>query len=345
MSTVEEKVDKLEKFLEEFVKTVGVEFNKSYNLFSQLQIEMREGWARFRQELAEANEMWRRELNNGWEKFKQELIEREENWQKRMQQLREEFSQEMKERDERWEKERREREERLQNELRERDERLQRELSQMREEFAKEMRERDERWEKERKDWEERLQKEMKERDERLERERKEWEERLQKEMKERDEKWERERKKLVKEWNLKWGELANRLGTMVEDLVYPSLPRIIKEEFGIDVEFIAVDVKKRINGREKEYDAVAIAGNYVFINSTKSKLKNKDVDDFVNDILEFRTFFSEHADKKLIGILATLRIDEGVLKYAEKTGFLVLAVGEKLMEVKNSKDFKPKEW
>ena len=323
MSTVEEKVDKLEKFLEEFVKTVGVEFNKSYNLFSQLQIEMREGWARFRQELAEANEMWRRELNNGWEKFKQELIEREENWQKRMQQLREEFSQEMKERDERWEKERREREERLQNELRERDERLQRELSQMREEFAKEMRERDERWEKERKDWEERLQKEMKER----------------------DEKWERERKKLVKEWNLKWGELANRLGTMVEDLVYPSLPRIIKEEFGIDVEFIAVDVKKRINGREKEYDAVAIAGNYVFINSTKSKLKNKDVDDFVNDILEFRTFFSEHADKKLIGILATLRIDEGVLKYAEKTGFLVLAVGEKLMEVKNSKDFKPKEW
>jgi len=345
MSTVEEKVDKLEKFLEEFVKTVGVEFNKSYNLFSQLQIEMREGWARFRQELAEANEMWRRELNNGWEKFKQELIEREENWQKRMQQLREEFSQEMKERDERWEKERREREERLQNELRERDERLQRELSQMREEFAKEMRERDERWEKERKDWEERLQKEMKERDERLERERKEWEERLQKEMKERDEKWERERKELVKEWNLKWGELANRLGTMVEDLVYPSLPRIIKEEFGIDVEFIAVDVKKRINGREKEYDAVAIAGNYVFINSTKSKLKNKDVDDFVNDILEFRTFFSEHADKKLIGILATLRIDEGVLKYAEKTGFLVLAVGEKLMEVKNSKDFKPKEW
>ena len=323
MSTVEEKVDKLEKFLEEFVKTVGVEFNKSYNLFSQLQIEMREGWARFRQELAEANEMWRRELNNGWEKFKQELIEREENWQKRMQQLREEFSQEMKERDERWEKERREREERLQNELRERDERLQRELSQMREEFAKEMRGRDERWEKERKDWEERLQKEMKER----------------------DEKWERERKKLVKEWNLKWGELANRLGTMVEDLVYPSLPRIIKEEFGIDVEFIAVDVKKRINGREKEYDAVAIAGNYVFINSTKSKLKNKDVDDFVNDILEFRTFFSEHADKKLIGILATLRIDEGVLKYAEKTGFLVLAVGEKLMEVKNSKDFKPKEW
>ncbi|CUT05142.1 hypothetical protein, partial [Candidatus Kryptobacter tengchongensis] len=212
------------------------------------------------------------------------------------------------------------------------------------EEFAKEMRERDERWEKERKDWEERLQKEMKERDERLERERKEWEERLQKEMKERDEKWERERKKLVKEWNLKWGELANRLGTMVEDLVYPSLPGIIKEEFGIDVEFIAVDVKKRINGREKEYDAVAIAGNYVFINSTKSKLKNKDVDDFVNDILEFRTFFSEHADKKLIGILATLRIDEGVLKYAEKTGFLVLAVGEKLMEVKNSKDFKPKE-
>ncbi len=176
--------------------------------------------------------------------------------------------------------------------------------------------------------------------------------ERLEQSLRERDERWEREReeyyRKLEEEkrqWNLKWGELANRLGTMVEDLVYPSLPRIIKEEFGFDVEFIAVDIKKRINGREKEYDSIAIAGNYVFINSTKSKLKIKDVDDFVNDILEFREFYPEYGDKKLIGVLATLRIDENVLRYAEKTGFLVLAVGAELMEVKNTKGFKPKEW
>ena len=37
--------------------------------------------------------------------------------------------------------------------------------------------------------------------------------------------------------------------------------------------------------------------------------------------------------------------MDEGALKYAEKSGFLVLAVGDALMEVKNTKGFKPKEW
>ena len=32
------------------------------------------------------------------------------------------------------------------------------------------------------------------------------------------------------REMNRRWGELANKMGTLVEDLVIPSLPRIIKE-------------------------------------------------------------------------------------------------------------------
>jgi hypothetical protein len=45
------------------------------------------------------------------------------------------------------------------------------------------------------------------------------------------------------------------------------------------------------------------------------------------------------------VGILASLYIDPGVIAYAEKAGFMVLAVGDQLMEVKNSPGFKPKEW
>lgn len=37
--------------------------------------------------------------------------------------------------------------------------------------------------------------------------------------------------------------------------------------------------------------------------------------------------------------------VAERVIKYAEKSGFLVIAVGDKLMEVRNSKGFLPKEW
>ncbi len=35
---------------------------------------------------------------------------------------------------------------------------------------------------------------------------------------------------------NLKWGEIANKLGTISEDLVAPSIPRIVGEEFGLEV-------------------------------------------------------------------------------------------------------------
>jgi hypothetical protein len=45
------------------------------------------------------------------------------------------------------------------------------------------------------------------------------------------------------------------------------------------------------------------------------------------------------------VGILASLAVDDSVLSYAEKQGFLVLAVGDELMEIKNRPDFEPKRW
>ncbi len=89
--------------------------------------------------------------------------------------------------------------------------------------------------------------------------------------MKEFREEAEKDRKKM----NKKWGEMARKMGTMVEDLVAPSLPRIIKEEYGLDMDFMGVRIKKRINGRIKEYDAIAVAGDYVYMNSTKSTLES----------------------------------------------------------------------
>ncbi len=149
-----------------------------------------------------------------------------------------------------------------------------------------------------------------------------------------------------VRRMNKQWGELSNKMGTMVEDLVYPSLGRIINQQFNIIPESIAVRLRKRLpDGRQKEFDAIAVSENLIFLNSTKSSLQSKDIDDFVRDIQIFREFFPEYHDKKIVGILATLTIDDSVLTYAEKKGFLILAVGDEIMEVKNSKEFQPKYW
>jgi hypothetical protein len=154
------------------------------------------------------------------------------------------------------------------------------------------------------------------------------------------------ENRRQTREMNRQWGDLANRLGTLVEDLVYPSLPRIIQKTLGREVLDNALRRKRKLaDGRIKEYDAIAETADLVGLNSTKARLRGEDVDRFVEDIATFREFFPEYQGLPVVGILATLAVDESVLNYAEKRGFLVLAVGDEIMELKNRPGFEPKRW
>ena len=73
--------------------------------------------------------------------------------------------------------------------------------------------------------------------------------------------------------------------------------------------------------------------------------LRITDVDGFVADIAKFRTFFPEHEALPPVGILASLSVEKSVLTYAKRQGFLVLAGGDELMEIKNRPEFEPKRW
>jgi hypothetical protein len=104
----------------------------------------------------------------------------------------------------------------------------------------------------------------------------------------------------------------------------------------------VAIRVKHRgPNGRRKEFDAYAVTEELVFLNSTKATLRSSDVDAFLTEIATF----PEYRTLPLVGILTTLAVEERVLSYAEKQGFLVLAVGDEVMEVKNRPGFEPKRW
>ncbi len=58
------------------------------------------------------------------------------------------------------------------------------------------------------------------------------------------------------KESNRRWGELANKMGTLVEDIVASSLPpRIVSELFGCDQsDFFGVRQRKRKDGAAREW-------------------------------------------------------------------------------------------
>ncbi|NJM12233.1 MAG: hypothetical protein HC889_10415 [Synechococcaceae cyanobacterium SM1_2_3] len=147
---------------------------------------------------------------------------------------------------------------------------------------------------------------------------------------------------------NRRWGELANKMGTLVEDLVAPSLPRIVREVLGQEVADLSVWRKRKLkDGRTWEFDAIAITeGQQVGLNSTKSSLRSADVDHLVTkEVAAFREFFPEYAHYPVVGILASLAVEESVLNYAERQGLVVLGVGDELMEIKNRPGFTLKFW
>ena len=149
------------------------------------------------------------------------------------------------------------------------------------------------------------------------------------------------------REMNRRWGELANKLGTLVEDLVAPSLPRIVQEVLGQEVIDLSVRRKrKRADGRQQEYDALAVTLETVCLASVKSTLRNADIDHVLNEELAaFRTFFPEYQTQPLVGLVASLAVDDSVLRYAERQGLIVLAIGDQLMEVKNTPGFIPRRY
>lgn len=147
---------------------------------------------------------------------------------------------------------------------------------------------------------------------------------------------------------NRKWGELANRLGTMAEDLVAPSVPRVLREVLGLADRPIdsAVRVRRHLPSNrsvEREFDVVATCDEYLLVNETKSQLAAEDLKRFVKVLATVRDYFPEHADKRVVGAIASLYVHPAVVRRGEALGLIVLGFGEDVMEVLNSPGFVPR--
>jgi hypothetical protein len=150
---------------------------------------------------------------------------------------------------------------------------------------------------------------------------------------------------------NLELGRIANKQGRMAEDLVAPSVCRIMKEALGIDDSegcIANVRVIRPYRGDRKntrEFDVVAECRDYVLLNETKSSLISRDVQHLLRTISRIRDYFPEFENRKLIGAVAALHVAPSVVNFATKNGILALAVGDELMDIQNPAGFKPAFW
>jgi len=142
------------------------------------------------------------------------------------------------------------------------------------------------------------------------------------------------------KSLNKKWGELANRLGTLAEDIAAPNMKTIAKELFGCDEidEFGVRIMRRNIKDRTiiNEFDVVLACNDYLFINETKSRPDITYIDSFVEKLNYIFEYFPEHEGKTVVPVFSSLSLPEKNVAYLTEKSILAMAMGGETMELLN---------
>jgi hypothetical protein len=131
-----------------------------------------------------------------------------------------------------------------------------------------------------------------------------------------------------IKELGKQIGGLGKKFGGFTEGLVYPSMRKILMEQFKMN--HVTQRVLVRKNGDELELDALAYTDgdiNRVFIVEVKSRFRDEDLKDIFRDLKKFPKFFPEHKDKKLYGIIVAVDISEQLRKKVLKAGLYLALI------------------
>jgi hypothetical protein len=155
----------------------------------------------------------------------------------------------------------------------------------------------------------------------------------------------EKDRKEMreeIKGLNKKWGELANKMGTITEDLIAPALRPVLDKYFRCNPIMEGQRIRRRINGEHYEVDAIAVCDDKVFMIEERSTPKFHHVDEIKKKSERFLKFFPEHKDKELIVIFGSITFPPDVIQEASKKGIYVMGWREwEYMDILNFEEVK----
>jgi len=140
------------------------------------------------------------------------------------------------------------------------------------------------------------------------------------------------------RELDKKWGDLANKMGTILEDIVAPNLPRLATEHFGFPVieDFMLRRLRRR-EGRVKEYDAIVVGPTAVILGEAKATPTLESADECARKADVFFDSFPEYDGRRLIIVYGSWAIPEPVVERLTALGIYALRMGEDTMELANA--------
>ena len=140
------------------------------------------------------------------------------------------------------------------------------------------------------------------------------------------------ESRRINRDMNKQWGALANKMGTLVEDIIAPAVRPVLKSFFKEGITHRAVHVRKQITaqGLRGEFDVIAASQSYVFLIETKSNPQRQHLQELAEEVMpRFRALFPEFASLQIIPVLASLRFEDDFLEWATEAGIYLLAYRE----------------
>ena len=153
-----------------------------------------------------------------------------------------------------------------------------------------------------------------------------------------------KETNKQLKELGKQIGGLGKKFGSFTEGLALPSMTKILRERFKMEVISPSVRVSK--NGVDAEIDVLAYANsaiNEVYVVEVKSHLREEAISQLNSLMANFKTLFPEHKDKKLYGIIAAVDISEALKKRVLAAGFYMARIQDETFSLDVPDEFQAK--
>jgi len=148
--------------------------------------------------------------------------------------------------------------------------------------------------------------------------------------------------KKNIENLNRQWGNLANKLGTLVEDIFAPSIDIVIKKHFKIAPDRIYTNLLVRKNGDELELDIVAssVKEKKLFVAEVKANPDREEyVERFQRKLSMVFEYLPEYTGFELLPIYAGFIMKENTVRKLSQLGIYAMVVRGDILEIVNFDD------
>ncbi|MBF0132113.1 MAG: hypothetical protein HQL75_05945 [Magnetococcales bacterium] len=148
-----------------------------------------------------------------------------------------------------------------------------------------------------------------------------------------------------IKEVSTQIGNLGGKWGKFVEWLISPAC-EVLFAQRGIPVHQVSRQVKAKLpGGRQIEIDVFVVNTDAVVLVEVKSTLTVGYVREHLARLAEFKEFFPVYADKRVIGAVAGIVIDEDADRFAINKGLFVIEQTGDALRMANDATFVPRVW